>query len=168
MKLLERTDSRMVFGLGPREKVLFERLLAFYPLVPNPQPTVSRLHGPDFAEAASLLHEAQRELRTELEEWIKRRLEEGGALAHQNNQWKLTLEGSEQDRLMQVLNELRVGAWTKLGCPDDLHEEELANTPSLAPLYLIMTVAGQFLISLIQALMGNPDEPTLPDEPMEE
>ncbi len=155
MKLLQRSGGRLIFGLVPREKVLFERILSFYPLRPDAQPILSREGSDSMADAITLLHDAQREQRAELGQWISRRLTEGAALTPSGSTWKLTLEGADADKILQVLNELRVGAWNKLGCPDELHEAKLATTPGLASLYLIMTVAGQFQMVFVHALSGG-------------
>jgi hypothetical protein len=155
MKLLERNAQGLSFSLGSREKTLLERLLTFYPLRDENEPTLSREGGEKFREATLLLREGLREQRSELAEWIRRRLVEGQAFRPGEGGWRLSLEGSEPEHLLQVFNELRVGAWTKLGCPEELNDEAFATTPGRAPLYVIMTLAGEFEMVLVHALLGT-------------
>ncbi len=159
MKLVERTGDRLVFRLGAREKSLLERLLSYYPMRPDADPTLSKGEWDGMKDAAALLRESLLEQRVELAEWIKRRLTDDAAFTHADGGWKLRLEGSEPERLLQVLNELRVGAWTRLGCPDELDEMRLVTSPSQAPLYAIMTLAGQYEMVLVHAMHGDFGEP---------
>jgi hypothetical protein len=157
MKLLERTDTHVVFSLGAREKALLERLLAFYPMGREEPPQVSRETPPEaLADAAALLQDALREQRKDLEGWIRKRMADGEAFARSGTSWRLRLDYPDCERLLQVLNELRVCAWMKLGSPDDLSEKALATIPGHGPLYVIMTLAGQFQMVLIHALDGEP------------
>ncbi|MBL9135608.1 MAG: hypothetical protein JNK85_07060 [Verrucomicrobiales bacterium] len=167
MKLVERIEDRLVFELGAREYTLLERLLSFYPLRPEGAPTLSRSGGERMADAATLLGDALREQRVELAAWISSRLTEGEALLRAGSAWRLTLTLTEVDALLRVFNELRVGAWTRLGSPEDLREEVAATAPGQAPFYVIMTLAGQFEIFLLHALEAEwpPPPPNTPSPP---
>lgn len=155
MKLVESTAERLVFGLGPREKVLLERLLTFFPLRSDAGVVVSRNNGEALRDAAALLKDALNEQRVDLAEWIKRRLVEGESLSRCDAGWQLSLERTETEKLLQILNELRVSAWTNLGSPEELDDAELASTPGKAPLYVIMALAGQFEMDLVHALLDE-------------
>lgn len=164
MKVLERSAERLVLGMGPQEKIVLERLLAFFPLGPDREPMLSKggLSGGEGAQ--ELLREALREDRVELQEWLRRHLEGGTSLRRVGSGWSLALGMSDVDRLLRVLNELRVGAWTRLGCPEELHEEPSGAKPGEAPFFVIMTLAGQFEMVLIQAL-GPGGAPVTSQEP---
>lgn len=155
MRLVERAGDRWVFGLGMREKALLERLLQFYPMRPEGGATLSREGGPGWEDAEGLLRETLREQRDELGAWSRVRLSEGAALHRSGQGWHLALEGGEVERLLQVLNELRVGAWTRLGCPEDLDAASLAADAGRAPMYMIMMLAGQFEMDVLHALNGE-------------
>ena len=154
MKLLERNDARLVFSLGSREKTFLERLLAFFPLEPQAHPLLSRDADPSLADAETLLHESLRDRKKELAAWIQRRFSEG-ALTRAGSSWRLALEPADQESLLQVLNELRVSAWIRLGRPDELNEASWANNAASASLHAIMTLAGQFEMVLLAALHGG-------------
>jgi hypothetical protein len=158
MNLVQRTAERLVFGLGTREKVLLERLLTFFPLRSEAGATLSRNGSEVLKDAAALLKEALNDQRVDLAEWIKRRVVEGQTLSRSDGGWKLALERPETEKLLQILNELRVSAWTNLGCPEELDDAQLASTPGKAPLYVIMALAGQFEMDLVQALLDDGEE----------
>lgn len=155
MKLIERSAERLVFGLGARERTFLERLLSYYPIAPESSQPLTRESRPELAEAEALLHESLREQKQELTGWLRLHLCEGEALRRTSTGWRLTLEGSEFERLLQVLNELRVGAWSRLGSPEVIDSEELANGSETAQLHAIMTLAGQFQMVLLHALEAD-------------
>lgn len=152
MKLIERTADRLVLGMGPQEKVVLERLLAFYPLGPEREPQLTKGGLEQGEGAQELLKESLREQQNDLSLWLRSHLEEGQALTRAGMGWKLSLGYTDADRLLRILNELRVGSWIRLGCPEELREETAAQAPGEAPFFVIMTLAGQFEIFLIQAL----------------
>lgn len=152
MKLLESNGRRIVFGLGMREKSFLERLLSFYPLRPDGPPVLSRGSEPGLAEATELLAETLEQERESLSAWIRSRLQEGPGLTRQEGVWRLCLEGGDADRLLRVLNELRVGAWVRLGSPEQIDDPDLASGPGQAPLVAIMMLSGQFEVALLQAM----------------
>ncbi len=160
MKLLEREGERLVFRMSGREKTLLERLLSFYPLRKDGGAHLSRLAEPRLEDATQLLAETLREQKTELSAWLSRRLCDGGAFSPAGTNWRLVLDAEDTERLLQVLNELRVSSWVKLGRPAELDAEENEKSSlSAAPLHALMMLTGQFEMVLIHALHGDPDRP---------
>lgn len=155
MKLFRHEGETWEFRLGPREKGLLQHLLSFYPLKPDTGPVLSRTDPDSLKDATSLLEEALAEQRIDLGEWSQRRIARGDALQQAGDVWRLTLDGGEIEKLLQVLNELRVGAWTKMGCPDQLEENLLVTDLQRAPLCVIMMAAGQFEMDLLHAMHGR-------------
>jgi hypothetical protein len=156
MKLLERAGERMVFRLSAREKQLLLRLLSFYPLQSESLAKLSKSADARFDDANELLVSARKEQRSELSGWLARRLSEGAALVTAGTGWRLVLDGADAERLLQVLNEIRVGAWLKLGSPDNLDAVESDDAAvALAPLHGLMMLTGQFEMVLVHAMMGE-------------
>lgn len=159
MRLLERAEGRLVFRLNGREKVLLERLTGFYPLRTDPEVKLSRSPDAKLGEANELLDEAMRDKRQELSTWLSQRLHDGGVLIAKGKEWRLILDGDDVESLLQILNELRVSSWVKLGRPQDLD----AVSPSAeaafaaAPLHALMMLTGQFQMILVRALNGELD-----------
>lgn len=161
MKLLEREGERLVFRMSAREKVLLERVLGFFPLRPEAQPgRLSKEADPRMDDADQLLMESLRDQKSDLTTWIQHRLCEGEAFQVSGAGWRLVLDGADVERLLQVLNELRVSAWVKLGRPDQLDAaaEETASVAH-APLHALMVLTGQFEMILVHAMMRDPGDP---------
>ena len=152
MKIIESTPERVVLGLALKEKTFLGRLLSFYPIDPDSSPRLSRGENPALADAEALLRESLREHKLDLAGWVRLHLAEGEALRSTASGWRLTLEGDAADRFLQVLNELRVGAWSRLGCPEKIDDESLSERPGDVPFFAIMTLAGQFEMVLLLAL----------------
>ncbi len=156
MKLLEREGERLVFRLSTREKQLLQRLLSFYPLQSESHAKLSKTADARFDDANELLVEARKEHQSELSGWLARRLSEGAAWVTAGTGWRLVLDGADAERLLQVLNEIRVGAWLKLGSPENLDAVEPDDTAvALAPLHGLMMLTGQFEMVLVHAMMGD-------------
>ena len=164
MKLLQRGGGRLVFQIGVREKSLLERIVGLYPLQPDPPASLTRnaWQPEKVSEAEVLLREALRDQRTQLADWAQLRMTEGEAFLRQGSGWRLVLDDQDVDRLLRVLNELRVGAWTKLGCPEQLDDEKFHASESDAPFHAIMTLAGQFEMVFIHSLDAEPEGGTPP------
>jgi hypothetical protein len=165
MRLLKRAGDRLVFRMSGQEKKLLEKVLSLYPLKTGETALLSREADPRWEEANQMLDEGLKEHRSELAGWLGRRLCEGRAFERAGTAWRLVLEGEDADRLLRVLNELRVGSWVKLGRPDDLDRLRPDKMPvALAPLHWLMELTGQFQMVLIHALSGGmePDEPETP------
>lgn len=161
MKLLEREGERLVFRMSAREKLLLERLLSFYPLQSEVPAQLSKKRDARLGEANQMLAEAQQEQRSELSGWLSRRLCEGAAFEQAGAGWRLVLDGADTERLLQVLNELRVGSWLKLGRPENLDAVESENASvAMAPLHGLMMLTGQFEMVLVHAMMGETDPPS--------
>lgn len=156
MKLIRQTDQQRVFALTSREKGLFERLLGFFPLRSEVAARLTREPRPEMEEADTLLQSSMREARAELAGWLALRFAEGEVFRRVGNVWQLTVSAEDNERLLRVLNELRVGAWTKLGCPDDLDAEGLENAAAGGPYFDIMILAGHFQSKLLTGLDGPP------------
>ena len=155
MKLIEGTPERRVFGLTQREKTLLERLLSFYPLGVDGVARLTREPVASLEEADAMLQEALRERKAELAGWLALQFSEGEAFQRVGSGWHMTVSEEETERLLQVLNELRVGAWTKLGCPEEIDAEGLLRKAGGVPYFDIMVLSGHFQTHLLSGLHGD-------------
>jgi hypothetical protein len=158
MKILERGEEGCVFGMSAREKELLFRLLSFYPLRPEGGAMLSRTGGAAMADASRWLAESRRDQRLELAAWVASRLEDGDVLRRQGGSWRLALNAADGERLLQVLNDIRVGAWMKLGEPENLDAIPSSTDAGKSSLHLLMTLAGQFEVVVLAGLQGDEGE----------
>jgi len=148
MILLEANEHHLIFGLSAREKAILERLLQQYPVSQKPFYHVSRTSEETELEAEQeLLEEALAETRAENRRRIGNFLREPGRFEEMDGQWRLKLQPRHVNWLLQVLNEIRVGYWHRLGCPSPENPPEL--TPESAEALLFMDLAARYQMILL-------------------
>jgi hypothetical protein len=151
VKRLPSPPDRLVFQLLHREKELLTAMLKLYPRIPpahQPLSKSSRLEE----SSQRLLEEALLEQRRENQKQVLALLADSGRLKPTNEGWILALSSAELEQLLQILNDVRVGSWVRLGSPDprlDVFEEEMA------PDFWAMEMAGYFQMRFLEALEGG-------------
>ena len=98
----------------------------------------------------------------ELREKVQGLLVSGRRFTGDGDKYLLTLQGEEIEWLLQALNDVRVGCWIQLGCPEEESQADL--DPFTAGYHLLMETALQFEVFLLQALHER-DGSTQPDAP---
>jgi len=68
----------------------------------------------------------------------------------QNDELHWSVQTWETEWLLQVLNDIRIGAWLALGEPENF--EQAAMSDEAAPLWAAMELAGYFETELLAAL----------------
>jgi hypothetical protein len=77
-------------------------------------------------------------------------LDEPGRFRETKTDVRFTITRTQMEWLLQVFNDIRVGAWLALGEPKDMELPEITKTN--APYLLAMEVSGQFEAGLLMAL----------------
>jgi hypothetical protein len=160
--LIAKDPEGMSFQLGAREKDLLCDLLSFYPLVP---PAHHRLHQsppagePD--ENQRLLEEALAEQRRENQRAVRALLDDPARFQPMKPGLKLRLTHAEVERLLQILNDVRVGGWLALGSPEPGAVPKV--TPANLQYHLAMEAGGLFESALLAAL-GVQESPEWTEE----
>ena len=161
MKLIRTYRGRLTFSLDENEKRLLFQVLQLYPLVP---PTHHRLsengEGPKYDENQHLLEEALAQQRRENRRKVVTMLDEPGRFRETTSDIQLWLSSAQVEWLLQVLNDVRVGAWLALGEPDELGLPDIDKEN--AAYVLAMEGAGYFESVLLTAL--GVQEPTQTDD----
>jgi hypothetical protein len=157
MKLERTGDDHFDLRLTTREHRAFCNLLRAYPVTPlahhriRRQPASAATKDPE----QSLLDEGMSAHKTEWRERVDRFLTGGHRFRQSEGGFRLELTSEEMEWLLQVLNDVRVGCWIKLGCPDP----EAGTTPKLSAELLrllpMMEMAGHFEYALLAALDGT-------------
>lgn len=156
MKLLRKHKGQFLFGIEKREKDLLFQVLQLYPLVPPSRHQLSKTEeGPAHDENQRLLEESLAEQRRRNRRQVVAMLEEPGRFRETEHDFRLSLSAVQVEWLLQVFNDVRVGAWLALGEPEELQLPEITKTN--APYILAMEGAGYFESVLLDALgIRNP------------
>lgn len=155
MTCIESTEHAVVFELHPREQQLLQLILSAYPAVPQTYQAGSAKPGADHAaECERLLQEAlagQRDAnKRQLAAWLAAperftKVDEG---------LRFTLQRIDAEWFLQVLNDVRVGMWLRLGEPESGQIDEDNVTPEQMPLWIAMEMSGYFQMVVLEALGG--------------
>jgi hypothetical protein len=153
VKLIQATQSRLVFQLGQREERLLLRALSLYPCVPPAHHRLSktgRLPEPEANQR--LLDEALAEQRADNKKQLQALLADRRRFTHTESGAQLSLSPAQVDWVLQVLNDVRVGSWVLLGSPEELAVDLNEKT---APHVRAMEMAGYFQAQFLEALAGG-------------
>jgi hypothetical protein len=158
MKLVDRINDSLVFRLSKGEHETLASTLQFRARLPRTArsitgdtPTTAQLR-----EAQADLELAFEEHRRALSDSVTKLLEDAErCVPVEKGAFNLILSRGDFEMLLQALNDVRVGAWEKLGCPDfetgdfpDVNDSNL-----LAVMVLQLTDAFQGI--LLSAVSGD-------------
>jgi hypothetical protein len=160
MKLLRQDGDQFEFRFARREQEVFRNVLEAFPVTPPEHHQLSRGQPRDAADPDQvLLRQSMASLTAEWRQRIATFLASEQRFRRDGHGYRLALNREEIEWLLCVLNDVRVGSWVRLGCPDP--EEAPAATPSApaTPDHLrhlvLMEVAGHFQYSLLAAVDGT-------------
>ena len=153
MKRVAADEKAITFQLSNRERDTLIQILQAYPVVPPAHQPVSKdLKNPHVTEFQHLLDEALAEQRTANKRHLDAWLAVPERFQKTKGAHRFTLERADNEWLLQVLNDIRVGHWLRLGSPEpgDLkpHKLGLKRLPS----WLAMEMSGYFQMSILEAL----------------
>ena len=153
MKRVSANDQAVIFQLRAPEHDALLDLLQTYPVVPPAHQSVSRnLKDTHLTDYQHLLDEALAEQRTANQKHLHAWLNTPQRFKQNKAGFRFTLERTDSEWLLQVLNDIRVGHWLRLGSPepgalkpDSLGREKL-------PVWVMMEMSGYFQMSVLEAL----------------
>ncbi len=147
MKLLRTENERLLFFLTEWEKLLLIQTLEMFPLVPSTHHRLTRTSNKLVqAEDQHLLEEAVAEQREENRHRVRKFLDEPRQFAQTKAGFQLALRREEVEWLLQVLNDVRVGAWLALGEPEEIHQESREEN---SPIVFALEASGYFQSELL-------------------
>lgn len=153
MKLIERNENQLTFELTDHQKKLLERILKDYPVAGNGQHQISKSgEAVELPDQQQLLDEALAENRAEMKRKIGNFLRDPRRFEEIEAGWRLSILSRQLDWLLQVLNEIRVGSWHELNCPEPDDIELALEDPES---FFRMEISGQFQQILLFALSGD-------------
>ena len=158
MKLFRATQPALIIQFSADERRMFADVLLEYPAVPEAHQQLSRSRlSPNDDEHQQLLDEALAAQRAELREKVQLWLKTPKRFRRVKGGFNFTLLRTDTAWMLQVLNDVRVGSWLRLGAPDPLPEiDELFGQPrERFQHWVLMEVAGRFQMQLLHILQSG-------------
>ncbi len=158
MRLVRARRGEYLFQMTGREKGLFLEVLRHFPLIPPTHHKLSRgSPAQEQAENERLLLQAMAAAKQEQKSRVGRLVSSRDRFVAQGSNWRITFTREEMEWLLQVLNDVRVGSWLRLGCPDPDQGREPRVTAANAPFLFVLELSGHFQVLLLEALERSPD-----------
>ena len=152
MRLLRATKERLVFHLTKREKHLLLIVLELYPCVPPAHARLTKSSKiPGGESSQRLLDEALAEHRAENKKQLDALLAAPRRFRDTAGGCEFSLAVGDFEWLLQILNDIRVGSWVRLGAPEEKIE---VLTEQNVPDLWAMELAGAFQMQLLGAMEG--------------
>ena len=152
MRLVETSPEGYVIEIGRKERGVLLDILRRYPVMPEDYAGSRKQEGSqsvlDLALLQEALAEVRKENRTLLENWMRN--EE--VWSKHSKSWNLKLGHEEVEWLLQILNDVRIGSWVRLGAPELGAKADLDLKPETIELAWALDMAGFFEQSLIELL----------------
>lgn len=149
MKFLRATDHDRVYALQPAELQMLLVVLSSFPLSQRGHTLSQFADTQEITDAQKLLDEALQEQRThrrtELEGWLKA----PDRFRQHEGQLEWRIEDSRREWLLQILNDVRVGAWSELGSPGSLEDVHRQTPEGNLRHVALMDMAGMFQMALL-------------------
>jgi len=160
MRLLRQENDRFEFRLTRREQEVFRHVLEAYPATPPEHHRLSRGTAPGARDPnQALLSESMAALKAEWRQRLEAFLANGKRFVRDGSGYRLVLEREEIEWLLRVLNDVRVGSWVRLGCPDSWGAvaglKTLKAGPEAMRHALLLEVAAHFQYTLLAATDGT-------------
>jgi hypothetical protein len=155
VKQVSADEQSVAFQLSTPEHEALLDILQTYPVVPPAHHSVSKkLKNAHAADYQHLLDEALAEQRAANKKHLHAWLTTPERFQKNKAAFRFTLERTDSEWLLQVLNDIRVGHWLRLGSPEpgELKPENL-NSKQL-PAWLMMEMSGYFQMQLLEAIGG--------------
>jgi hypothetical protein len=143
----------LIFQNTAREEALLLAVLRLYPVVQNSYHHLSK----DSQNASSAEQRLLEESMAQQRATHRRKLDELFLSPHRffkdaPGERRLALTREQFEWLLQVLNDIRVGSWIKLGCPDLQKDAPPELTRANARALQSMQLSGQFQSALLEAV----------------
>lgn len=153
MRLVGRDENQLTFDLGDQQKLLLERILKEYPVAGDSLHPISKSgESVELPDQQELLAEALAENRAEMKRRIGNFLRDPRRFERTETGWRITILSRQLNWLLQVLNEIRIGSWRQLDCPEP---DDLTLALENPEPFFRMELSGQFQHVLLCALNGD-------------
>jgi len=153
VKRVSADDRAIIFQLSARERGALIHVLQTYPVLPPAhQPVTQELQGPRVGEYQRLLDEALAEQRAANTRHLRAWLAAPDRFQKTKAGYRFVMECADSEWLLQVLNDIRVGHWLRLGSPEFTGLKPQNLDARLLPMWLAMELSGYFQMNILEAL----------------
>lgn len=155
MNLARSSGENFVLELNRREKQMLASVLSLYPLLNPDYHQVAKGSGDKkIEESRKLILEAMADRLRENKKFVAEFLSVKNWKQQADGKFVTELDGEEMDWLLQVLNDVRVGSWVKLGKPSSQHVDFITSAQNQEELVhaTAMELCGIFESVLLDAL----------------
>jgi hypothetical protein len=145
-----------VFQISKNEMDWLVATLRFFPQRESPCYQLTRGDAKDLKGGQALLEEALSQQRREHQRKLNKFLTSPGRFRPEGpDQFRLVLPVEQMEWMLQVLNEVRVGCWMKLGSPELEKRFDRELTPEEGRLMATLELSGFFQTVLLGACDGK-------------
>jgi hypothetical protein len=151
VRVIRHGDSFLLYLVRQEKNLLFD-LLKLYPQIPVghfPLSKGGRVPEPEANQR--LLEEALAEQRKANKSQLQAFLSDPKRCEPTEPGFRLRLSEAELEWLLQMLNDIRIGSWIRLGSPEE-GQEMTRLEPRTMPFFWAMELAGDIQIVLVRAL----------------
>jgi len=145
--------GKFSFQMERDERRLLFQVLRAYPLIPIAHHRLSK--SEENREDQQLLEESLAAQRKENKKHVKAMLTAKSRFRANKRGWRWSLTAAQIEWLLQVLNDVRIGAWLAIGSPDGQMETIAVFNEKTAPYFWAMEVSGHFQAVLLKAIDGG-------------
>ena len=143
MRVTAASRHEVSIELSETEANFIAEALSSYPLVSNENRELTKSSDSAMlAEATDLLRGSlddwTQQTRTRLQDWLNA----PGTLSRSEKDWRLRISSDDSEWLLPVLNDLRVGSWHQLKCPDQEALQQLTLSPEVIRPLWTMELTG--------------------------
>ncbi|HWD20244.1 MAG TPA: hypothetical protein VHB20_13300 [Verrucomicrobiae bacterium] len=144
-------DGTFTFLLSKRDRNFLLSILKLFPMTETKSLRVSQTSAKALDASQDLLVEAMAEQQRQHAKKIERLLKRPSRFFHETEGViQLVLNGEQMEWMLQALNDIRVGSWTRLGCPEMEAARKAVRTEESAAHYTAMELSGYFEAALLE------------------
>ena len=152
MNLARIDEQALTFHLEENEYEFLAQTFDSYPVVPAAHHSLSKdSTDPRAAEFQLLLDEAIAGQRAENKKHLRQWIDKPGRFKEVPEGCEFTLERTDLEWFLQVLNDIRVGSWLLLGSPEERLDHRKVSH-KLLPAWVSMELCGFLQSVILQAL----------------
>jgi hypothetical protein len=144
----------LVFQITPTEKAVLLTTLRLFPVLDSAHHQLTKKAGVARASEQRLLEESMAQQQSAHQRKLSQFFQtEKQFFRAERGELRLALSPAQLEWLLQVLNDIRVGSWVQLGCPE-LENTRLQLARENPVAFTAMETSGYFLMVLLEAFKG--------------